>query len=126
MYPKNPPPGEFFYLDAFGKRARFGEFTGPKPMRPDPKVIQEDKKKVADYIREKQAEKDRKLEEENKKAEELQRMDEEEQKKYMERLEKAKAERRAASEAKHREDLAKLQRGGVKLGVQVVEVPKAP
>lgn len=121
-YPKNPPPGEFFYIDSMDTLHRFGSITGPPSTRPDPKDIERDKKKVADWKREKQEEKDKKLEEENKKAEELLAKDEEEQKKHMEEFERIKAERRAASEKKHAEDMAKLQKGAAKLGVQVVEV----
>jgi arginyl-tRNA synthetase len=122
-YPKNPPPGEKFYIDVMGGVLRYGGLTGPPSTRPDPKEEQKEKKKVVDYIKEKQAEKDRKLEEENKKAEELQRMDEEEKKKYMEALEKARQERKAAAARFDAENMEKLKRGALKLGVTIVQVP---
>jgi molecular chaperone DnaK (HSP70) len=126
-YPKNPPPGEFFYLDDIGTVLRFGQITGPPSTRPDPKDIEKDKKKVADYIKEKQAQKDKELEEANKAAEELLARDEEEQKKYEEEMEKKRAERKAAAEKIDAENMEKLKRGALKLGVAIVEAPpKAP
>ncbi|NJL70513.1 MAG: hypothetical protein HC888_02295 [Candidatus Competibacteraceae bacterium] len=77
-YPKNPRPGDMFYIDSCDVVHRFGGMTGPPSTRPHPKDIERDQKKVADYIREKQAEKDKQLEESNRLAEQL--LEEEEKK----------------------------------------------
>jgi len=101
LYPKNPRPGDFFYVDICDNVHRFGGMTGPKPTRPDPKDIELDQKKVADYIKEKQAQKDKELEESNKKAEDMLAKDMKEQEEAKERLlkglyEKMKPEEREA------------------------------
>lgn len=70
-YPKNPRPGDLFFIDECDVIHRFTAMTGPPSTRPDPKDIERDQKKVADYIKEKQAQRDKELEESNKRAEEL-------------------------------------------------------
>lgn len=116
QYPKNPRPGDFFYIDIVGNIHRFGGMTGPKSTRPDPKDIEADQKKVADYINERQAKRDKELEESNKKAEEMLEKDLEEQK-------KEEAERKAKAKAFDAENLAKLTRTAEKFGFKMGPMP---
>lgn len=122
-YPKNPRPGDLFYIDDCGGVLRFGGLTGPPSTRPDPKDIERDQKKVADYIKEKQAQRDKELEESNKKAEELLEKDlkeAEEEKKKLDTLKKLTKEEAAALDAANME---KLKRSALKFGMTVVERP---
>jgi secreted Zn-dependent insulinase-like peptidase len=98
---------------------RFGGMTGPKPTRPDPKDIEADQKKVADYIKEKQAQKDKELEESNKVAEDMLAKDLEEEKK-VETLRKLTKEEVAAFDA---ENMAKLTRSAERFGFKMGAMP---
>lgn len=151
-YPKNPRPGDLFFLDDMGGVLRFGCLTGPPSTRPDPKDVERDQKKVADYIKEKQAKKDKELEEANKKEDERRQKEEDDgileamaahkragisapkvlvdaHKAVEERRAasaKALEERKAAAAKMDAENMEKLKRGAMKLGVAIVEAPKPP
>lgn len=135
-YPKNPRPGDLFFVDSCGNVLRFGGLTGPPSTRPDPKDVERDQKKVADYIKEKQAQRDKELEESNKKAEELLEKDlkeAEEEKKKLEACPSAhcgacggqKAPKLTKEEAAAMDaaNMARLQRTAAKFGMKVVETP---
>ncbi len=89
-YPKNPRPGDLFFIDDMGGVLRFGGLTGPPSTRPHPKDVELEQKKVADYIKEKQAQRDKELEESNKVAEAMLAKDQEDAAKSMLALSMAK------------------------------------
>lgn len=146
-YPKNPRPGDLFFIDECDVIHRFTGMTGPPSTRPDPKDIERDQKKVADYIKEKQAQRDKELEESNKKAEELLAKDLKEAEEVAKDIEERTADCLASAEpcpyhkklaeekkppkltkeeaaAMDAANMARLQRTAAKFGCKVVEKPR--